>query len=145
MPKSRILGVEIFEPYVDRFGLEEIYDRVIVGNVREETFDLSPDVVIFGDVLEHMDRFDALSVLKKFFVNSTVCVVSIPIIHFPQGESDGNIYETHLHQWNFSTFQDDMAECGIPTCGIGQAVESGAARASKNNENSWLWELKPSF
>ncbi len=63
MPKSRILGVEIFEPYVDRFGLEEIYDRVIVGDVLDEDFDLSPDVVIIGDVLEHMDRADALSVL----------------------------------------------------------------------------------
>jgi hypothetical protein len=114
MPKSRILGVEIFEPYIDRFGLKEIYDRVIAGNVLEDNFDLSSDVVIFGDVLEHMDHSDALSVLKKFFLNSAVCVVSIPIITFPQGESDGNVYETHLNQWNFSTFKDDMVECDIP-------------------------------
>ena len=98
MPKSRILGVEIFEPYIDRFGLTEIYDRVIAGNVLEDNFDLSSDVVIFGDVLEHMDHSDALSVLKKFFLNSAVCVVSIPIITFPQGESDGNVYETHLNR-----------------------------------------------
>ncbi len=113
MPGARRVAVEIFEPYRERFGLDAIYDRVIIADILKEDFDFIPHVVIFGDVLEHMERKDAIAVLKKYYSRSAVCVVSIPIIDFPQGESDGNIHETHLNQWSFDSFASDMEESGI--------------------------------
>ena len=88
-------AVEAWEPYVERFGLLDIYDAVTVDDVRAVTkFDY--DLVIFGDVLEHMSREDAIAVYSLARERANVVLVSMPIIHYPQGESEGNPFEAHV-------------------------------------------------
>lgn len=87
--------IEIWEPYIDRFALRNIYDEVILGDAREHE-DFNYDVVIFGDVLEHMTREDAVAVYEKARSQAKTVIFSIPIIHVPQGAYDGNPYEKHV-------------------------------------------------
>jgi cyclopropane fatty-acyl-phospholipid synthase-like methyltransferase len=88
-------AVEAWEPYVERFGLLNIYDTVTVEDVRRVTkFDY--DVVIFGDVLEHMSRDDAVSVYGLAREQAKAVIVSMPIIHYPQGDEEGNPFEAHV-------------------------------------------------
>ena len=88
-------AVEAWEPYVDRFGLLDIYDAVTVEDVRRVTkFDY--DVVIFGDVLEHMSQEDAVAVKALAREQAKAVIVSMPIIHYPQGDEEGNPFEAHV-------------------------------------------------
>ena len=95
--KFEITGLEIFEPYIERFGINNLYNKIIVEDVREHK-DFDYDLVIFGDVLEHMVKEDALKVWELARSQARYLMISIPTIHLPQGESEGNIHETHLEE-----------------------------------------------
>lgn len=88
-------SVEIWEPYVDRYGLKDKYNNVFVEDVRKwDNFDY--DLVIFGDVLEHMTKEEAIAVWDKASKAAKHAIISIPTIHYPQGEFEGNPYEEHV-------------------------------------------------
>ncbi len=92
---KRLDAIEVWEPYISRFNLESIYDSVIRADVREWN-DFSYDLVIFGDILEHMSKADAVKVWDKVRKQARAAIISIPIVHYPQGEAEGNPYEVHV-------------------------------------------------
>lgn len=94
-PGAEVCGVEIFAPYVEEFGLLEVYDRVDVADVRG-LGTMEHDLVILGDVLEHMTAAEALAVWEVARRDSPAVVASIPTVHWPQGESHGNPHEEHV-------------------------------------------------
>ena len=56
--------MEIWLPYVVEYKLNELYDNVIIGNVMN--YDISNyDVIIMGDILEHLSVEDGLSLMKR--------------------------------------------------------------------------------
>lgn len=90
--RARWTGIEIWEPYVRKYHLARKYDRLIVGDFL--TTDLDPhDVVILGDVLEHVADPQAMWD-KARSLGTVICVV--PIDHYEQGPVFGNVHETHL-------------------------------------------------
>ncbi|MET3806543.1 hypothetical protein ABIB25_003559 [Nakamurella sp. UYEF19] len=93
---SHLLGIEIYAPYVETYRLREYYDEIVIGDIRE--VDLPPvDVVILGDVAEHMTEAEALDVWERSAAAARRAVyLSIPIIHYPQGEIEGNEHEHHV-------------------------------------------------
>ena len=92
----RIVGIEIYAPYVKTYRLHEYYDEIIIGDVREVELP-STDVVILGDVAEHMTEAEALDVWARSASAARRAVyLSIPIIHYPQGEIEGNEHEHHV-------------------------------------------------
>lgn len=95
LPDSKIDGIEVWEPYIKEYNLESLYDNVIQVDVREHE-DFNYDLVIFGDVLEHMSEADALAVWEKASKQAKWGIISIPIIHCPQGDVGGNPYEIHV-------------------------------------------------
>ena len=104
-------GIEIHKPYVRKYGLKStktrtMYDELHVMDVREAPDHLFyRDCVIFGDVLEHVERDDAVALLQRAeAARAWNILVSVPIVDSPQGEVDGNPHEAHLHQWD----PDDM-------------------------------------
>jgi len=85
-------AVEAWEPYVAQFDLTAVYDEVFIGDVRDhDKFDYG--VVIFGDILEHMSADNALAVYWRALNQAEWVIFSIPIIHLPQGEYEGNPFE----------------------------------------------------
>ena len=92
-------AVEIREPYIKEFNLQEKYDSVELKNVMDMTEDEFNcyDLVILGDIFEHLSVEDATKILDTL-KNKTVFIM-IPF-NCPQWECYGNVYETHL--------QDDL-------------------------------------
>ena len=98
-PDTRWIGVEIYEPYIEKFGLRDLYDRVTTSDIREwtlENTDQRWDVAIAGDVLEHIAVEEAQAVLGTLRKLAKHVIVSIPIGYYPQDEYDGNPYEAHV-------------------------------------------------
>lgn len=110
------VGVEIWEPYIQQFGLEDKYNEIICGDIREQAFDnqvmlFENPLIIFGDVLEHMPEDDARALILRAKQHFRYILVSIPIVHAPQGEVNGNPYEAHLKHWGFDEMHAAMGYC----------------------------------
>ncbi len=108
------------------YRLHDYYDEIVVGDAREVPFP-AVDVVILGDVAEHMSEADALGIWKKAQDAAALAVyLSIPIVHYPQGEIEGNPHEVHVDEdWDhdrvISTFSGIGAswtgtEVGVYEC-----------------------------
>ena len=94
-------AIEAWQPYVDQFNLHNRYNDVYVGDVREYSFNKNYDLVICGDVLEHMSEKDALDIWGKISTIAKHAIISIPIIHYHQDAINGNPYEIHEEEdWN---------------------------------------------
>lgn len=102
-------AIEIWEPYVERFNLTQLYKKIVIGNVFElfkiNSFP-SGDCIIFGDVLEHLVKEEALVVLQKALENYKHVIVSIPIGEWTAQEHYGNKYELHISTWSFKELED---------------------------------------
>lgn len=101
-------AVEVWEPYIKEFNLNKKYRKVYQTDIRD--FDrYNHDLVIFGDILEHMSIEDALEVWNTASKYCSFAVISIPIIHYHQHAINGNPYEEHVkedwsHQEVLETF-----------------------------------------
>jgi len=97
----KVDGLEIFEPYVDRYNLKGIYRDITVGDVKHQSFsDGKYKLVIMSDVLEHLHVEDAQRVLETIQAQGVWCLIGVPF-KLPQGpvevEDLGvNAYEEHL-------------------------------------------------
>ena len=96
-PSVHVTALEVWEPYVDEFKLRERYDEVLVTDVRTHD-DFDYELVILGDVLEHMSEAEAVALWQKVASQARYAVVSIPIIHYHQGEEHGNPFQRHVEE-----------------------------------------------
>lgn len=95
---GRMIGLEVWEPYVETYALARYYDEIVIGDVRTSPLP-DVDVVILGDVLEHMSRADAVAVWDRAHAVARLAVyLSVPIVHYPQDEIEGNPFEVHVEQ-----------------------------------------------
>jgi predicted TPR repeat methyltransferase len=97
---ERIDAIEIWEPYVEEFGLRKIYDTVVIDDFRNwPDYALTGhkwDLIVFGDVLEHMSAEESRKVWTHASHMAKFGLISVPIIHYPQGAEFGNPYEVHV-------------------------------------------------
>lgn len=91
---------EVFQQNIVTHGLREKYHRVWNVNIKDLKYD-HYDIVIFGDVIEHMTIEDAQAVLEYAKAHSDFIVVAVPYM-YKQGAIYGNPYEIHI--------QDDLTE-----------------------------------
>ena len=90
-------AVEVWQPYIDEFNLINRYDRLFAMDVRDMV-DFKYDLVILGDILEHMSESDAVSLWEKISKDAKYAMISIPIIHYHQDAINGNPYEVHVEE-----------------------------------------------
>lgn len=99
---QRWLALEVWEPYVERYGLAEKYDMVVVDDVRQARLP-DVDLAIAGDVLEHISQLDAEILVTRLLHHARHVLISVPVVHYDQGIMEGNPFETHLwhptHEW----------------------------------------------
>jgi hypothetical protein len=111
------VGVEIWKPYITEYHLDSCYDLILNKDIREYSFEGRVDpqnnesLIIFGDVLEHMTEDEARAVIMKAKKYFRYILVSIPIVHAPQGEVNGNPYEAHVKHWTFDEMHQAMGNC----------------------------------
>jgi len=106
---ARWIGVEIWAPYIEQFRLRERYNDIINADVRTVDWtQLKPDVVIAGDVLEHMTKPDAVKLVDQILAVAKTLIVSIPIRHMPQDEhAYENPHEAHIKDdWSHEEVMD---------------------------------------
>lgn len=123
LPDSHVTGIEIFEPYVEQFKLNELYKKLIIEDARKVDYSTLGrfDVAVAGDVLEHMTVEEAKVVVEKLRGIADTVIVSIPIGHYPQGEYGGNPHEAHVvDDWSDAWFKEVF---GVPTwCAIDNEI-----------------------
>ncbi|ONH62398.1 hypothetical protein CcI49_03190 [Frankia sp. CcI49] len=108
-PAVHLTAVEIWEPYVPRFGLRDLYDEVLVGDARALALPAA-DVVILGDVLEHMARAEAVELWTRARAAARRGVLaSLPVQPYPQGPVDGNPHEAHVETWSHARVLSALA------------------------------------
>lgn len=71
-------AVEIFPYYQTRFSLDEIYDAVTIADARTIT-SFPYDLVILGDVIEHMPRADAVALWAAISASARFAYIAMPI------------------------------------------------------------------
>ena len=59
---KNIEGVEVFKGYIDKYGLESKYRKVYCADIRDFEYK-NYDIIIFGDILEHLEVEEAKRVL----------------------------------------------------------------------------------
>lgn len=95
LPGTTFAAIEVWEPYVEEYNLKRKYDELHQQDVREFVPDKRYGVTIFGDVLEHLTKEEAIEVYNKLLKSSEFVLISIPIVHYPQDVYKGNPYEEH--------------------------------------------------
>ena len=90
-------AVEIWEPYINQYGLKNKYGWVYEENVLKMPLDVlgAYDFYILGDVLEHLPVEDAEWLMKFLKFAGKQYLVAVPYV-MEQGEYEGNVHETHL-------------------------------------------------
>ena len=96
LPEYTMDAVEIYKPAADKLtGYRNVYVKDIVTYKYRKHYDL----IIFGDVLEHLSVEDAQNVIKYARGHCEDMIIAVPWM-YPQDEVDGNKWQKHL--------QDDL-------------------------------------
>lgn len=111
LPGTAFHGIEVWEPYVEKYDLLTKYDAVTVGDVRTFDFPRGDYTVIMGDVLEHMPEDDGRAVVATIKARAKHLLLSVPIRHREQGATFGNPYERHVRHWHLDELRDLMGPC----------------------------------
>lgn len=116
------LAIEAWQPYLAEYPLIDLYDEILVKDARRlhwPTF--AADLVIAGDVLEHMTRDQAQALLKRIKFAAANLIVSIPVLHLPQGAVNGNPYERHIDHWTAADMARELGD-GVRAAWIGNVL-----------------------
>ena len=99
-----LAGIEVWPEYIKEFNLEERYDEIICEEAQIFDFNWYKkineciDLVIFGDVLEHMSVADAVNIWNEAGEFSYHRLLAIPTVYYPQGHIHNNPYEVHVKE-----------------------------------------------
>jgi predicted TPR repeat methyltransferase len=108
---SHWTGIEVWKPFIEKFDLEKKYNRIVCEDARTINYkDLDQfDICFAGDVLEHMTKEEAQHLINKLLESCRHIIISIPIIHYPQGAKFKNPYERHVKDdWSHEEVLDSF-------------------------------------
>ena len=86
-------AVEVFKPNIRNYNLESKYRNVYNVNICDFTYEYY-GLVIFGDILEHLEVEEAQEVLDYAMEHSKEVLVALPYL-YEQGIEENNVYEIH--------------------------------------------------
>lgn len=89
-------AVEIFAPNISTHHLDHKYRNVWCMDVADLTYDWY-DLILFGDVIEHMTVEQAQKVLEYAKPRCAEMIVAVPFL-YRQGAQYGNQWETHIQE-----------------------------------------------
>lgn len=91
---KQIDAVEVFSKNVSKYNLRKKYHKVYCNDIRNFYY-MKYDIIIMGDVLEHLTVEEARMVLDYAIPRCKELIVAVPY-ELEQDEVDGNKYEKHL-------------------------------------------------
>ena len=105
----QIDAVEAFVEYIVRYNLKDKYDRIFMEDIRMVYDDMENyDLIVMGDVLEHMEMEDAIEVVGGLVPHCQFIWAALPIkvgrpwsTGYKQGEEEWqeNKFNEHKHDW----------------------------------------------
>jgi len=100
----RVDAIEIYPDIITPLQ-SEIYNKIYIGCATEIINEVDDyDLIIMGDVLEHVVKEDGLILLNKCIAKSKYTALATPI-YFDKGRAVlGNEYEKHKCMWKNSDF-----------------------------------------
>lgn len=115
------IGVEVFEPYIVEHNLKAKYDLIAHADIRKFTLLKGLDLVIFGDVLEHMTREQAEFLYHRFLPHTKYIFISIPVVPYEQDAINGNPFEKHIEtDWTHTKVCESFP--GIVAFSLGKKI-----------------------
>lgn len=102
-----IIAVEVEKDYLEKFNLRSIYKQIwnisITCLIRPEYFNSSFDIVMAGDILEHLKKSEGLDLLNFLIYRCRWIIVEFPH-RYLQNTVDGYTSEAHISVWAESDF-----------------------------------------
>lgn len=89
-------AAEIWQPNIEHHRLESRYRQVFCGDAAELEYG-DYDLILFGDVIEHMTVEQAQKAIAYAKAHSREILVAVPFL-YRQGAMYGNPYEAHLQE-----------------------------------------------
>src|SRR5260370_30219426 len=105
-PHVEMIGIEIESEYINRFGLNNIYNSIWcmpANAIIDMRVDVSYDLVIIGDCLEHLRKSQGIDLLN-FLVYRTRYLLIVYSERYLQGSWEGYLHEAHISFWVESDF-----------------------------------------
>jgi predicted TPR repeat methyltransferase len=106
-------AIEAHSPYLEAYRLRQKYDRIFEADARQwvKETDQKYDLVIMGDVLEHLPKEDAVSLYFALMCRTKFLFISVPCTLRNRRWSCGynqrdeewkdNAFEKHQSQWDY--------------------------------------------
>lgn len=104
--KYNWIGIEAWKPYIEKYNLKDLYKEIIISDIKELNEFPKADCIIFGDVLEHLYKFQAIKIIGKAEAIYKHVIISIPLGSLEQGSLENNSFETHLSNWSESDLDE---------------------------------------
>jgi hypothetical protein len=102
LPSANVEGIEPTQKYIDEYKLNEVYNNIHCTTIQEFAKN-NPrnryNAVIFGDVLEHFFRSEAIDYIDYFLYRSDWVFALWPTF-MPQDDAMDNSYEIHKSNFN---------------------------------------------
>lgn len=114
----RTVGLDAYEPNIDISRSKMIHNDYVLGNfdnLEEHFEDNSFDCVLANDVIEHLEKEDALVFLEKLIkIAKKKVIIFTPNGFLPQKAFDGNKWMEHKSGWEIN----EMKSLGFDVFGI---------------------------
>lgn len=106
-PFINTTAIEIEKDYIAKFDLNKIYSEVwnisALDLMKEKFIDKSFDVVMMGDVIEHLKKSEGVDLLNFLVYRTRWIIIEFPY-HYLQNSVDGYYSEAHMSVWDKSDF-----------------------------------------
>jgi SAM-dependent methyltransferase len=132
-----LAGVEVFPEYITRYNLSSIYSIIIPTDIRQAV-ELLPnfDLIIMGDILEHLDKKDAVEIVDKLRPKCKFLWGALPVkvkgrawsTGYAQPECDyaENPFNLHRYDWSGAEVLEEFKPLWlVPYCQVGCFLVEG--------------------
>jgi len=106
-PSVKTTAVEIEKDYIEKFNLSSLYDQIwnipVSDITQPKYFDLNFDVIMVGDILEHLKKSEGVDLLNFLIYRCQWIIVEFPH-RYLQNAVDGYSSEAHISVWTENDF-----------------------------------------
>lgn len=114
---KRLVGVDIYQPYLDQARRYGFYDELRRCDFREPLpfADREFDVAVCCEVVEHLRREEGVQLIQELKRIAKMVIITTPNGYHMQGELDANPFQKHLSGW----YVRDLQRMGFKVRGVG--------------------------
>src|SRR5712692_5508659 len=121
---ARLVGIDSYQPSLDFCDRHKLYDQCVRWELQKlpMPFDEKEfQVAICVEVVEHLPRDEAASLLRELARIAKRVIVTTPNVFFEQPDYDGNPHQAHLSRWTVRDFR----KIGFNVYGVGDLLMFG--------------------